>query len=177
MDQQNDEGEEILDYLTRVGIIKDPFYAEYRKVIGKPQNPPPASANALEKQLQTIIVTPDIILKDETNNRFCCICLEPNRIGTQVKRLPCQHIFHPKCIRNWFVDTCTCPICRYALETDNAQYNKTSRHSTNLWKEKRDLERKKKERNCIKIIKNCSVVKNNSKSSDFQRRRQESKKK
>jgi len=83
--------------------------------------PPPAS----QKTLRTIplITVSEDDLTDETN-RECCICLDANEIGSTVKRLPCGHLFHPECIDSWIKKHCTCPVCRYELETDNASYNR-----------------------------------------------------
>ncbi|GMH73288.1 hypothetical protein TrRE_jg1613, partial [Triparma retinervis] len=83
--------------------------------------PPPAS----EKVLRTIpeIVVGEEDLVDEAN-RECCVCLEENAIGSTVKRLPCGHLFHPQCIDGWITHHCTCPVCRYELDTDDAAYNR-----------------------------------------------------
>ena len=38
--------------------------------------------------------------------------------------MPCAHIFHQKCIHDWLTNHCTCPVCRYELETDDKQYER-----------------------------------------------------
>jgi len=59
----------------------------------------------------------------DENNRECCICLEDNKLDGMVVRLPCAHIFHEACIHDWLLyHSCTCPVCRYELPTDDAGY-------------------------------------------------------
>ena len=43
----------------------------------------------------------------------CSICLEPCRNGRY--RLQCKHIFHNKCIKEWFKTNKSCPNCRIKL--------------------------------------------------------------
>jgi hypothetical protein len=81
--------------------------------------PPPASSKAI-RQLPTIRVA-DIDLLDESN-RECCICFEPHNLGDKLTRLPCGHLFHGPCVQEWLHKHCTCPVCRYELETNDAQY-------------------------------------------------------
>ena len=81
--------------------------------------PPPASEKSI-RQLPQISVTADDLL-DEANKE-CCVCLESHSIGSNATRLPCGHLFHRPCIENWITKNCTCPVCRFELETDNASY-------------------------------------------------------
>jgi hypothetical protein len=47
-------------------------------------------------------------------NNICIICLEDN---IDCKLIPCHHIYHWKCIFEWFKNKNECPICR--LPSDN----------------------------------------------------------
>ena len=67
------------------------------------------SRTSLEK-----IKKEDDILK---NKDICCICLQNFKEKEKVRKLPCKHNFHKKCIDKWFskADDLSCPICRSKL--------------------------------------------------------------
>eukprot|EP00929_Paragymnodinium_shiwhaense_P013560 TRINITY_DN121410_c0_g1_i1.p1 TRINITY_DN121410_c0_g1~~TRINITY_DN121410_c0_g1_i1.p1 ORF type:complete len:553 (+),score=105.89 TRINITY_DN121410_c0_g1_i1:118-1659(+) len=53
----------------------------------------------------------------------CCICehdfrnTEKSGPGATIKRTPCNHFFHTKCLERWLCDfSKTCPICKFDLE-------------------------------------------------------------
>lgn len=48
----------------------------------------------------------------------CSICLENFKWLDKVSELPCKHYFHESCIDTWFNTNCTCPICRYKLNSN-----------------------------------------------------------
>ena len=84
------------------------------------QKTPPASTKAI-RMLPTIRVAPEDLI--DPNNRECCVCLECNQLDDRVIRLPCAHIYHAHCIVDWLANhSCTCPVCRYELPTDDSQY-------------------------------------------------------
>ncbi|CAN8297827.1 unnamed protein product [Cochlearia groenlandica] len=49
----------------------------------------------------------------------CVICKEEMCQGRDVCEMPCQHLFHWKCILPWLSKKNTCPFCRFQLPTDD----------------------------------------------------------
>ena len=45
----------------------------------------------------------------------CSICFETS-VGFNRVILPCNHVFHSKCLKKWFTDHDTCPYCRHEVE-------------------------------------------------------------
>ena len=52
-----------------------------------------------------------IIVKKDFENNECIICLDDMKIGDNIKILKCGHIYHHKCINDWFNVKKECPIC------------------------------------------------------------------
>eukprot|EP00076_Gallus_gallus_P035701 XP_025001239.1 ERAD-associated E3 ubiquitin-protein ligase HRD1 isoform X2 [Gallus gallus] len=44
----------------------------------------------------------------------CVICRE--EMGPEVTALPCCHVFHTSCLRSWFRQQWTCPMCRMPVQ-------------------------------------------------------------
>ncbi|XP_028030181.1 E3 ubiquitin-protein ligase RNF181-like [Bombyx mandarina] len=78
-----------------------------------PSLPPPASKEAVKK-LQDVII--------ENQKKGCPICLKNLEAGEKVKKMPCNHIFHPRCILTWLDKTNSCPFCRHEMPTDDENY-------------------------------------------------------
>jgi hypothetical protein len=57
--------------------------------------------------------------KKHDNNNSCVVCLCEFQIGDIISALPCCHVFHTECIKNWFENENTCPICKFKLTMDN----------------------------------------------------------
>ena len=50
---------------------------------------------------------------EEGVTRECYICLDTYEHGDKMRRLPCKHEFHAKCVDRWLLDVHrTCPCCR-----------------------------------------------------------------
>ena len=48
----------------------------------------------------------------ETVESFCPICLDEYNDKETISKLNCNHIFHKKCIKEWFHNNNNCPNCR-----------------------------------------------------------------
>lgn len=46
---------------------------------------------------------------------ICAICREQFKEKDNIRQLPCEHIFHPDCLRPWLQRRRTCPTCRLHL--------------------------------------------------------------
>ncbi|KAF0896550.1 hypothetical protein E2562_024401 [Oryza meyeriana var. granulata] len=54
----------------------------------------------------------------ETRELSCAVCLEDFEAGEKLKRLPCSHCFHGSCTLDWLRVRHLCPLCRFALPTE-----------------------------------------------------------
>ena len=54
--------------------------------------------------------------KNKNMTKDCSICLGNFLIGQEICTLPCFHIFHIKCISDWFKKKTTCPICLCSIK-------------------------------------------------------------
>lgn len=46
----------------------------------------------------------------------CPICYVDYTSLEKLKQLPCDHAFHPSCIKEWLKKKCTCPMCNAKVE-------------------------------------------------------------
>ncbi|KAK9748565.1 hypothetical protein RND81_02G067000 [Saponaria officinalis] len=84
---------------------------------------PPASKSAVEG-LKTVVV------KEEEGCLVCAICKDGVSVGEVVKEMPCGHGYHGECIATWLDARNSCPVCRFELPTDDAEYEEDKRKNT-----------------------------------------------
>ncbi len=80
---------------------------------------PPASKSVMERLPTMKISKRDF---EDEPKKECCICFLDFEVSDEVCRLPCGHIFHEECVSEWLRKKCTCPECRWELETDDQRY-------------------------------------------------------
>lgn len=79
---------------------------------------PPASKSAV--QAMPTIKVDEAMLKSDLAQ--CAVCKDDFERGTVVKQMPCKHVYHDDCILPWLELHNSCPVCRYELPTDDADY-------------------------------------------------------
>ena len=50
----------------------------------------------------------------QDTGKQCSICFE-TIMSDQLHCLPCAHVFHDLCVRRWFEQSVSCPVCRLQL--------------------------------------------------------------
>lgn len=73
----------------------------------------PGSATSCDTYLEKNIIKRSDLPCDD-----CPICLEPFKLRQHAKRLPCEHMFHGKCIDTWLTRSKACPCCRKNVSTN-----------------------------------------------------------
>ncbi|CAI9761929.1 unnamed protein product [Fraxinus pennsylvanica] len=79
---------------------------------------PPASKSVVEA-LPSLKVD-ETLLKSELAQ--CAVCKDDFQLGTEVKQMPCKHVYHNDCILPWLELHNSCPVCRHELPTDDPDY-------------------------------------------------------
>ena len=59
------------------------------------------------------------VTKLDAEKKNCIICLEDFKNGDKATVLPCIHLFHTECIKNWLKTQNSCPICKFKLTGEN----------------------------------------------------------
>ena len=74
-------------------------------------------ANEILRYIPNSIITQE---KNENDDNYkCVICLFEFKIGDKVCTLPCLHIFHVDCLKNWIIRNRWCPICKIDCSLDS----------------------------------------------------------
>ncbi|KAK3225384.1 hypothetical protein Dsin_005246 [Dipteronia sinensis] len=79
---------------------------------------PPASKSAVEG-LPNIKITEQMMSSDSSQ---CAVCKDSFELNEEARQMPCKHIYHSDCILPWLEMHNSCPVCRYELPTDDAEY-------------------------------------------------------
>ncbi|CAN6362218.1 unnamed protein product [Urochloa humidicola] len=57
----------------------------------------------------------------EDGHAGCAVCLEGLETDQKLRMMPCHHTFHQLCIFKWLYVNRVCPICQFALPSDQEQ--------------------------------------------------------
>jgi hypothetical protein len=76
---------------------------------------------------------PKIDITAELTTTQCSICFDEFILAEpDVRKLPCSHLFHEKCIFPWLRTSGTCPVCRACLNQPGDEAEPDTPTSSNL---------------------------------------------
>ena len=84
-----------------------------------PLNPNNNNSNINIDAVMGLLPSSEIKEKKEGDNNNCIICLADFEVGDKVTSLPCLHMFHTDCIKNWLKSKNHCPICKYTITEES----------------------------------------------------------
>lgn len=108
---ENDDG------VLYVTVQDDSIYAQTESAL---KGSPPAAKSVVEN-LVSVVLTLDYV---KENNVACAVCKDEIGVEERATRLPCSHHYHGECIVPWLNMRNTCPVCRFELPTDDADYER-----------------------------------------------------
>ncbi|CAA0828327.1 RING/U-box superfamily protein [Striga hermonthica] len=119
------------EVLPRVNLPEDYIFTmEYDAVFGQlaenessMKGSPPAAKSVVEN-LPSAVLTKEEIEENNDNGKVCAVCKDEFAAGDKGTELPCFHLYHGDCIVPWLGIRNTCPVCRYELPTDDADYER-----------------------------------------------------
>ncbi|CAL1282933.1 unnamed protein product [Larinioides sclopetarius] len=89
--------------------------------------PPPLSKDQI-KSLPSLQITADLLEK----GMQCTVCMDDFSLRDKAKRLPCNHLYHEKCITPWLERQATCPNCREVVQVQSKSKRSRSCPRTRL---------------------------------------------
>ena len=99
--------------------LRAAMQASLEEATGQPR----ASPRASERVVNSLPVT-RIRQHHLDANESCEICCQTYKLADAVVHLPCKHGFHRNCINTWLRKHCSCPTCRWELETDDPEFER-----------------------------------------------------
>ncbi|CAG5115052.1 unnamed protein product [Candidula unifasciata] len=79
---------------------------------------PPAQKDKIENLPRVIIEQSHV-----DNTQQCSICMDDFELAMEVRKLPCDHLYHSECIIKWLEMHGTCPVCRKDLNGEDTSAN------------------------------------------------------
>lgn len=74
------------------------------------QGPPPAPRSAIDAMPIVRIAQRHL-----NTDSHCPVCKDKFELGSEVRQMPCNHMYHSDCIVPWLVQHNSCPVCRLEL--------------------------------------------------------------
>lgn len=93
-------------------------------------DPSQPAAKAAIEALETIEIKENHIASD----LHCAVCKDVFELKTEVKEMPCKHLYHSECIIPWLSLRNSCPVCRHELPLNNNDNDENEPNGLTIWR-------------------------------------------
>lgn len=101
------------DYMA--DVLRNPYQLDNRQLFAGLEIDVPIGATKREIGKFTV---PMNYSKESEKEETCTVCLSDFEENENIRKLRCNHIFHPECIEKWLDINKKCPMCRKEIDND-----------------------------------------------------------
>lgn len=97
------------------GVDINPDEMTYEELLQLGEKMGSVSKGLTEEQMNQL----ERIEVNEENSKedlLCSICYDNAKEGDQLNKLPCSHIFHIDCVKEWLAKEKVCPMCKQEIK-------------------------------------------------------------
>ncbi|KAJ7563770.1 hypothetical protein O6H91_03G125400 [Diphasiastrum complanatum] len=114
------------DYILGPGI--DQLIRQFGENDANRHEGHPASQSSVDA-MPTIAIGSEHLYEDSAQ---CAVCKDQYELGSEVRQMPCNHMYHADCILPWLAHHNSCPVCRFEMPTEQSTSNSagTANHTS-----------------------------------------------
>ena len=75
--------------------------------------------NIIEDWIMNLLPRSVVNNVDKLKEKECSICLGNFKVSEEIMSIPCFHMFHSYCIKQWLMREKICPICKFKITRES----------------------------------------------------------
>ena len=91
----------------------------YNYVVNNIENINNNNINIVEDWILNLLPRSIINDVDKLKEKECAICLGNFKVSDEIMSIPCFHMFHSYCIKQWLIREKICPICKFKITRES----------------------------------------------------------
>ena len=91
----------------------------YNYVVNNIENINNNNINIVEDWILNLLPRSIINDVDKLKEKECAICLGNFKVSEEIMSIPCFHMFHSYCIKQWLAYEKICPICKFKITRES----------------------------------------------------------
>lgn len=88
-------------------------------IINNTENMVNNNENIIEDWIMNLLPRSIVNNVDKLKEKECAICLGNFKVSEEIMSIPCFHMFHSYCIKQWLIREKICPICKFKITRES----------------------------------------------------------